>query len=217
MKRPLNLLGVVLVSGALALTSVGASADRGNHDRGRDDRHSNRYHRDYHAGQRVHVLPSRHYYRTVVRGRPYYYYSGVFYEPQPYGYIVVNAPIGARVQTLPSGYVSFGIGGHRYFYVNTTYYLWNDRTRDYVVVEKPAGADTALAGSQEVASAAELYIYPRNGQSEEQRDKDRYECHLWAKGQTNYDPSLPNQPADMAPDYRRAMSACLEGRGYTVK
>jgi len=182
-----------------------------------DNRSSNRIRYDqYRPGKRVRVLPTR-YYRTYVDQRPYYYYQGVFYEPNPYGYIVVGAPIGARVDRLPYGYASFGLGSRRYYHVNSTYYIYDDRDRDYIVVEKPAGAEPALIRSTEVASAAELYVYPKDGQTEEQRDQDRYECHRWAKSQTNYDPSLPDQSDLLAPDYRRAISACLEGRGYTVK
>jgi outer membrane lipoprotein SlyB len=35
-------------------------------------------------------------------------------------------------------------------------------------------------------------VYPANGQSPEQTDRDRYECHQWAVQQTGVDPSLPN-------------------------
>jgi hypothetical protein len=138
-----------------------------------------------------------------------------------------------------------------------------------------------------------VYAYPLRGQTPEQLDRDRYECYLWARGQTGFDPSAPNLPAQarvqvvggpppgtgtavgavtgavigaaisnpwqrgfgalagaliggaigtsadaanesraqqaaamdnaqyasvahQAADYRRALSACLEGRGYSV-
>jgi hypothetical protein len=128
-----------------------------------------------------------------------------------------------------------------------------------------------------------LYVYPANGQSPEQTDRDRYECHVWAVQQTGVDPSRPDanpyervvvQPANppgsgavagliggaiigsiiagpraagavigsaadanaqaqaaqtqaqinesidaahaRADTYRRAIGACLQGRGYTV-
>lgn len=140
----------------------------------------------------------------------------------------------------------------------------------------------------------EIFFYPAKGQTREQQERDRYECYLWAREQTGFDPSLPqlapdqridvqpaptdNKPAagamagaiigaitsprgekaegavkgamtgailggmaqeaemreaeqraqyernqvnaklaQQAADYRRAMTACLEGRGYTVK
>jgi hypothetical protein len=34
-----------------------------------------------------------------------------------------------------------------------------------------------------------VFIYPNNGQSPEQTDRDRYECHVWAVQQTGVDPS----------------------------
>ena len=34
-----------------------------------------------------------------------------------------------------------------------------------------------------------IFVYPTNGQSAEQTDRDRYECHLWAVQQTGVDPS----------------------------
>ena len=39
-----------------------------------------------------------------------------------------------------------------------------------------------------------LYVYPANGQSPEQTDRDRYECHVWAVQQTGFDPSRPGLP-----------------------
>lgn len=41
------------------------------------------------------------------------------------------------------------------------------------------------------AAASDLFIYPTEGQSAEQQQKDRYECHVWASEQTGFDPSLP--------------------------
>jgi len=34
-----------------------------------------------------------------------------------------------------------------------------------------------------------VFVYPSNGQSAEQTDRDRYECHVWAVQQTGVDPS----------------------------
>ena len=38
-------------------------------------------------------------------------------------------------------------------------------------------------------AAADLYIYPTQGQSTDQQGKDRYECQTWAKQQTGFDPA----------------------------
>ena len=68
-----------------------------------------------------------------------------------------------------------------------------------------------------------IFVYPKNGQSEEQQAKDRYECHTWAVGQTHYDPTQPTsgmpraQLNQMRADYKRAIGACLDGRGYAMR
>ena len=41
----------------------------------------------------------------------------------------------------------------------------------------------ATAGAQ-----TDMFIYPAKDQSQEQQDKDRYECHSWAVKQTGFDP-----------------------------
>lgn len=41
------------------------------------------------------------------------------------------------------------------------------------------------------APTVEVFFYPTRGQSPEQQDRDRYECYLWARDQTGYDPSAP--------------------------
>lgn len=45
-----------------------------------------------------------------------------------------------------------------------------------------------------LASAEELYMYPNKGQPQEQLEKDKYECYVWAKDQTGFDPlNLPDE------------------------
>jgi hypothetical protein len=41
------------------------------------------------------------------------------------------------------------------------------------------------------APSSVVYVYPNDGQSEAQSDRDRYECHLWAVRETGFDPSQP--------------------------
>ncbi len=38
------------------------------------------------------------------------------------------------------------------------------------------------------AFAEDMYVYPQKGQSNEQMEKDKYECYGWAKKQTGFDP-----------------------------
>ncbi len=40
-----------------------------------------------------------------------------------------------------------------------------------------------------------IFVYPANGQSPEQTDRDRYECHVWAVQQTGVDPSRADASA----------------------
>ena len=55
-----------------------------------------------------------------------------------------------------------------------------------------AGLYFLMAGT--VYGATDLYIYPKNGQDEELQRHDRYECHVWAAGQTGFDPSTYQAP-----------------------
>ena len=58
-------------------------------------------------------------------------------------------------------------------------------------------------------SRADPVIYPRNGQSAPQTEYDRQECNRWAT----------TQPAALAEAsvFQRAVEACMDGRGYTLK
>lgn len=48
-----------------------------------------------------------------------------------------------------------------------------------------------------------IYFYPAEGQSPERQDRDRYDCYLWARKQTGFDPSAPN----LAPHHKLAVVA----------
>lgn len=39
------------------------------------------------------------------------------------------------------------------------------------------------------ATGAEVFVYASNGQTDQQLDRDRYECHKWAVTQTGFNPS----------------------------
>jgi len=96
-------------------------------------------------------------------------------------------------------------------------YQWDPKTHRYVAMVPPAPPVDS-------APSADLFMYPRNGQSDDQQAKDKFECHQWAAKQSGFDPTVA-APANQAPaeiaahtiDYRRAMSACLDGRGYSVQ
>jgi hypothetical protein len=63
----------------------------------------------------------------------------------------------------------------------------------------------------------QLYVYPAAGQTQQQLSNDRYDCHVWSVGQTDFDPTLGAGDRRQAEDYARAMTACLEARNYVVR
>lgn len=60
------------------------------------------------------------------------------------------------------------------------------------------------------AFSTETIVFPAQGQSNEQMEKDKYDCYQWAQQEAG-------QYAQNRDTYNRAHSACLEGKGYTVK
>jgi len=88
-----------------------------------------------------------------------------------------------------------------------------DREPDVVYVPQPAPLPPPAA----VYAPAPVYapsrpapvIYPRNGQSNAQLESDSRECNRWAT----------TQPAAMADAsvFQRAVEACMDGRGYTLR
>jgi hypothetical protein len=49
------------------------------------------------------------------------------------------------------------------------------------------------------AAQAEVFVYPKQGQSQEAFESDQYACHNWAKQQTGFDPGAPPQAAAAPP------------------
>lgn len=141
----------------------------------------------------------------------------------PWGWGWGGLGLGLYFATLPYAYSTYYWGGVPYYYANYTYYRWDPNAGQYVTVAPPSGIATQAATQAPGAnSPAGLIVYPKNGQSEDQTNKDKFECHQWAVGQTGFDPTQPNGgsapgAAAKRSDYFRAQSACLEGRGYTVK
>jgi hypothetical protein len=236
------LLGAAVLSPAF-VHAEGTGAINRMH--GRDDhRDGGRYdgHRDgprpgYVYDQRYghnHYYPSRGYavgalprgYVTVsYRGGPYYYHSGIWYRRGGAGFVVVRPAVGLFVPVLPGFYTTLWWGGVPYYYADDVYYRYY-AGRGYQVVDAPNGDPERTESSSSSAAPApaqDLFIYPKNGQSEEQQSKDRYECHSWAASQSGFDPTQPlggveeSQAAAKRADYQRAQTACLEARGYSVK
>ena len=47
--------------------------------------------------------------------------------------------------------------------------------------------------------SAEVFAYPKKGQSQQQFEQDQFGCHQWAKGQTGVDPTRPQPSAPVPP------------------
>lgn len=165
----------------------------------------------------VHVPPPHA--RVVVwAGVNYRYVDGVWYSPGAGGYFVVRPPVGVVVGELPVFRTVVTLGPLTYYYVNGVYY--RERYEGgYEVVQAPADAGGGVTTG---TSSERLFVYPTQGQSAQQQADDEYGCHRWAMSQTGYDPTAAavgqaSVQTTRRGDYRRALSACLEGRGYTVR
>lgn len=193
-------------------------------DRRRPPEHfrlDDRYRHDHYYPRRGYVVnelppPHRH---LHYRDDDYYFYGGVWYRPHGRRFVVVAPPLGIVVPSLPAFYTTLWIGGVPYYYANDAYYVWRPDRDGYVVTAPPDDLDERDAS----VLTDELFIYPKRGQSEQQQADDRYACHRWSVDQTRYDPTLPpehlsaGEIRDSRDAYNRAMRACLDGRGYSVR
>jgi hypothetical protein len=164
-------------------------------------------------------------YRPYYRGSDRFYFNGgIWYAPRGSGFVVVRPPIGLVIGVLPPYYSTVWFGGIPYYYADNVYYTWQPDQNGYAVADPPPNADTPAPPPDSPPSdqpQMDLMIYPKNGQSKDQQAADQYECHSWARGQTGFDPTQPGGGVSGNPDaalsqYNRAMSACLQGRGYQV-
>jgi len=173
----------------------------------------NRYHHDHYYPAPGYVAPHVPYGAVVVGSGPgrYWFHGGVWYRPYGSSYRVVLPPVGLVIPLLPPAYVTLTLGGLPYYYAGGVYY--RPVPEGYVVTAPPPEAATAQVMPAPAPAAppprAEPIIYPRNGQSPEQLENDRRECNRWATTQ-------PNAQAD-ASVFNRAVEACMDGRGYTMK
>ena len=49
----------------------------------------------------------------------------------------------------------------------------------------------------------DLIVYPAQGQSQDQMEKDKFECYTWAKGQTGFDPMQMPTASSLPPSQER--------------
>jgi hypothetical protein len=123
------------------------------------------------------------------------------------------------INVLPPYYSTVWFAGTPYYYADNVYYSWQPDQNGYSVVDPPDNSDAPSPPPE--SAQGDLIVYPKNGQSKDQQSADQYECHVWAKGQTGFDPTLAGGGAPGNSDvnrsnYNRAMSACLQARGYQV-
>jgi len=147
------------------------------------------------------------------------YYGGRYWGPG-WGY---GLGLGLFVGALPWYYSTYWWDGVPYYYADNTYYVYNDSAGQYETVAPPSGlqaqappADGSQAAPAQMASAGpasagQIFMYPKSGQTAEQQAKDRAACDAWATQQTGA------TAASRSPDYYRANEACLDARGYSVK
>ena len=226
------LLALLFVAAIIASSRVDAQMrDHGGYGEGRagfgpapahshfDDRFShNHYYLDRGYAVRGR-LPGAYHVRQG--GLDYWYDRGQWYRRRGNVSIVIGAPIGAFVPILPLYYSTVWWSGVPYYYADDTYYTWDSAQSEYEVVEPPAGIESG--GTTHPPVSDEIFVYPKNGQSQEQQQRDRYECHRSAVDQTGFDPTSagggvpPDTATAKRSDYMRAQSACLDARGYSVK
>jgi hypothetical protein len=143
-------------------------------------------------------------------GIPYYYVNDVYYtwNAAENGYVAADPP------PVSDGYSDD---------VNAAAAAGPDGGAAAAAADNtpPDVAQGAVQGpAQGAQSNLGIIAYPRNGQSDEQQSTDKFQCHAWAKGQAGFDPTSQassNASASARSAYGRAMSACLEARGYTVR
>ena len=130
---------------------------------------------------------------------------------------------------LPLAYATYWWGGVPYYYANDVYYTYDPNYQGYVATDPPPVADSsgsaAASGDSSApppdaaqagpsgpidGAPAQIFMYPKNGQSAEQTATDRAECQKWATDQAG-------SVAQNGANYNRAMVACVEGRGYSAR
>jgi hypothetical protein len=139
---------------------------------------------------------------------------------------------------LPLAYATYWWGGVPYYYANDVYYTYDPNYQGYVATDPPPVADSNSSGAAPSdagappagapqadamqsgpsgvpngpidGAPAQIFMYPKNGQSAEQQARDKAECQQWATQQAG-------SVAQNGSNFNRAMVACVEGRGYSAR
>lgn len=163
------------------------------------------------------------------------YWGGGYWGGRFWPHVYLDWDFPWFMAALPAGSVTYWWGGVPYYYWQGVYYVWSPDYGQYVITDPPplsggvaegaapppAAVQPAQPGATDSRGAMSLFVYPKKGQSEQQTQSDRYQCHEWAVGQTGFDPTNSaddTQASTATPEnYKRAVTACLEARGYSVR
>ena len=188
------------------------------------------FHGSAYVGHGAHGYPGGYYHHGYSTGAFWGggYWRGGFWPRSYYG-----PGFAWFLPILPAVYATYWYGGTPYYYANDVYYTWDQGYSGYVATDPPpvadAGSGSAAAPDAAPAaampddgqysqgqnaqpapgSAPQIFMYPKNGQSQEQQSTDKQECQKWAGDQAG-------QSGENSSDYRRALVACVEGRGYSA-
>ncbi len=146
-----------------------------------------------------------------------HYYGGHYHGGYAYPYWGWGLGVGVGI-----GYASaywgwpyyYGYGGPYYGYAwpyYGPYYTdgYYGRPNAYETPPASSGSGSTTASAAPATPPPEPIYYPRNGQSDAQKETDLRDCNRWATTQ-------PPAMAD-ASVFQRAVLACMDGRGYTAR
>lgn len=72
-------------------------------------------------------------------------------------------------------------------------------------------AGMVLAVTTTQLYAQEVFIYPTKGQSNEQQEKDKFECYGWAKNNSGFDPMAPPTTQTAPPSGQKKSGGAVRG------
>ncbi len=160
-------------------------------------------------------------------GETYLYSNEIYYRARPDlgGFEVVNDPEQTSPDTAAGAApaVPAGIAGKSVATAFTlqTASIATDVPVGAVAVPLAASAPKPQPSMVAAAPTNKVIAYPKNGQTAEQQARDHYDCYRFGVDQSGFDPMSSGAPSapntERHSDFNRAQTACLEGRGYTVR